>query len=91
VTILKSEEWSQAHEEVSEALSTLLNRIRDLGYNPSLHIHYENDQHRLTLDDSLLKKHPELQPVFDHYLTACDKRDSALAKIQELPKLDIGF
>lgn len=91
MTILKSEEWSQAHQEVSESLSALLNHLRDLGYNPSLHVHYDEDVNRLLVDDTLLAQHERLSAAYQEYRDACDKRDIALQKIQDLPKLDLGF
>ncbi len=91
MTILKSEDWSQAHMDVTEALSSLTNRVRDHGYNPSLHVHYDGEQHRLVLDEELLNKHEDVRTDYERYLKACDMRDAALVRIQEMPKLDIGF
>lgn len=91
MTILKSQEWSQAHLDVNESLSQLLSNVRDYGYNPSLHVHYDETEHRLILDPELRAKHPPLADGYERYRQACDSRDAALLKIQELPKLDIGF
>jgi hypothetical protein len=91
MTILKSDEWSSAHQHVSESLSTLLNCIRDCGYNPSLHVHYDGVAQRLVLDKALLEAHASLELPYRAYTEACDRRDEALLRIQDLPKLDIGF
>ncbi|MBX5435672.1 MAG: hypothetical protein IRZ33_00475 [Alicyclobacillaceae bacterium] len=91
MTILRSEEWSNAHLLVNDLLSKLLNALRDLGYNPSLHIRYAHDEHRLLVDDEVLHAHPELRHLYEQYRRACDQRDEALRKIQSLPKIDLGF
>lgn len=77
--------------DVTEALSSLMNLVRDHGYNPSLHVHYDGARHRLVLDEEITNKHEAVRVEYDKYLKACDIRDAALVKIQEMPKLDIGF
>ncbi|MCL6548233.1 MAG: hypothetical protein K6T30_04910 [Alicyclobacillus sp.] len=91
MTILRSEAWSNAHLMVNELLSKLLNTLRDLGYNPSLHIRYDHDEHRLLVDGDILARHPELQALYHRYCEACDRRDEALRQIQAMPKIDLGF
>ncbi|SFU36711.1 hypothetical protein [Alicyclobacillus macrosporangiidus] len=86
-----SEEWSRAHHRVNELLSLLLNTLRDLGYNPSYHISYDHDEHHVRLDDQLLRQHPQLMAVYRDYVAACRERSVAVQRIQELPKMDLGF
>lgn len=91
MTTLRSEEWSEAHLEVTDVLAEMLNQLRDLGYNPSLHLNYDRQEHQLVMDADLRTKHPEIQSVYDRYQSACDRRDEALEHIQAMPKLDLGF
>lgn len=91
MTIIRTEEWSDAHFAVNELLSKLLNELRDAGYNPSFHISYDREEHHLLLDKDVLAKHPSIAETYDAYLTACDHRDQAVENIQLQPKLDIGF
>jgi len=91
VETLRSEQWSNAHLAVNDRLSDLLNALRDLGYNPSLHLSYDRAEHHLALDATLLAEHPAMQSAFDAYREACKIRDVALDAIQSMPKLDIGF
>ncbi|WP_067619522.1 hypothetical protein [Alicyclobacillus acidiphilus] len=87
----RSEAWSDAHFQVNEALGNLLNQLRDHGYNPSLHISYDKEEHHLVVDPIILHKHESVKQVYLTYLDACRARDSAVEQIQELPKLDLGF
>ncbi|QSO49091.1 hypothetical protein [Alicyclobacillus mengziensis] len=86
-----SEQWSKSHLVVNELLSQLLNQLRDLGYNPSYHISYDRKEQHLTIDSLLLDKHDSLKQLFDEYVEACNARDAAVEKIQEAPKVDLGF
>lgn len=86
-----SEEWSKAHLTVNDLLSQLLNELRDLGYNPSYHVSYDNTEGHLTIDADLLAKHASLKSLFDKYVEACTSRDEAVEKIQQEPKIDLGF
>ncbi|GMA49552.1 hypothetical protein GCM10025857_09090 [Alicyclobacillus contaminans] len=86
-----SEEWTKSHFQVNELLSQLLNEIRNLGYNPSHHVSYDNMEHHLLIDQDLLDKYPSLQDIFNKYLSACARRDEAVRNIQSLPKIDLGF
>jgi retron-type reverse transcriptase len=86
-----SEEWTQSHFLVNDLLSELLNEIRNLGYNPSHHVSYDNVEHHLLVDETLLEQHSKLRNIFQKYLDACARRDQAVRNIQALPKLDLGF
>lgn len=87
----RSDDWTRAHFMVNEHLGTLLNTLRDHGYNPSLHITYDKQEHHLTLDPVILNKHDDVKKIYLEYLTACNQRDEAVEDIQSLPKLDLGF
>jgi hypothetical protein len=86
-----SEQWSKAHLAVNDILNQLLNQLRDLGYNPSYHISYDRKEQHLIIDSVLLEKHGALKQLFDEYVQACIARDTAVEKIQEAPKVDLGF
>lgn len=86
-----SEEWSKAHLTVNDVLNQLLNVLRDLGYNPSYHVSYNHTDQHLTIDETLLTKHPSLQALYKQYVQACQSRDDAVEKIQTSPKVDLGF
>jgi hypothetical protein len=86
-----SEEWSKSHMMVTDLLGNLLNEIRDLGYNPSYHVSYDKQEHHLLIDSELLNKHSHLQSSYEAYIAACRQRDEAVQKIQQAPKLDLGF
>lgn len=86
-----SEEWSKAHLAVNDLLSRLLNELRDLGYNPSYHVSYDRSMQHLMIDADLLAKHPSLKQLYADYVSACDARDAAVEKIQQSPKVDLGF
>jgi hypothetical protein len=87
----QSTDWSNAHANVNDALAELLNALRDHQYNPSLHITYDRHEHHLLLDPVVLNKHVDVKTIYLKYLDACKLRDVAVDRIQELPKLDIGF
>lgn len=87
----RSEAWSNAHFLVNEFLTQLLNRVRDNGYNPSLHISYDQEEHQLRLDPIILNKHDDIKQIYLQYVEACNTRDNAVEEIQSLPKLDLGF
>jgi hypothetical protein len=87
----RSEDWSSAHFLVNDALTELLNELRDHGYNPSLHISYDREEHRLKVDPVILNKHDDVKYIYLKYLDACNARDAAVEEIQALPKLDLGF
>ncbi|GLG00039.1 hypothetical protein C7445_10473 [Alicyclobacillus sacchari] len=87
----RSDSWSNAHFRVKDALAALLNEMRDCGYNPSLHISYDANEHHLLVDPVILHKHPSIKRVYLEYLDACHARDTAVEDIQSLPKLDLGF
>jgi uncharacterized protein (UPF0297 family) len=91
MTTHRSENWSFAHTAVNDALTELLNVLRDNGYNPSLHISYDRHEHRLMVDPVVLNKHPDVKSIYLRYIDACKLRDEAVEAIQELPKLDLGF
>lgn len=91
MTTYRSEDWSNAHTAVNDALTELLNALRDHGYNPSLHISYDRAEHHLLVDPIVLNKHSNIKQLFLRYLDACALRDAAVQRIQELPKLDLGF
>ena len=86
-----SEEWSDAQISVNHALSSLLNTLRDLGYNPNLHVSYDKSEHVLVVDGELLENHPEAQEAYKTYLATCQQRDEAVERIQAMPKTDLGF
>ncbi|QRF24743.1 hypothetical protein FY534_10410 [Alicyclobacillus sp. TC] len=86
-----SEEWTKAHIQVNDNLNRLLGALRDYGYNPNLHISYDREEHHLQVDPAILNKHPDIKMLFLDYLSACRERDAALDKIQQLPKMDLGF
>lgn len=86
-----SEEWSKAHLSANDLLSQLLNQLRDLGYNPGYHISYDKSEQHLVIEDAVLAKHREIQPLYDSYIHACKLRDEAVEKIQQAPKVDLGF
>jgi retron-type reverse transcriptase len=86
-----SEEWTKSHFLVNDLLSELLNEIRNLGYNPSQHVSYDNVEHHLLVDEALLEQHAQLRNIFEKYLEACARRAQAVRNIQALPKLDLGF
>lgn len=86
-----SEEWSKAHLAVNDLLSQLLNELRDLGYNPGYHVSYDRSMQHLMIDSDLLAKHESLRQLYSEYVTACDTRDAAVEKIQQSPKVDLGF
>lgn len=86
-----NENWSDAHLSVTAHMTALLNVIRDLGYNPSHHISYDRSNQHLLLEEELVQKHDEIKAAYDAYLKACDDRQAELERVQELPKLDIGF
>lgn len=88
---LSSEQWSNAHIAANDLLTELLSQMRDLGYNPSLHISYDRMNHHVVLDEELVSKHETLAQIFNKYLEACNMRTEALTDIQAAPKLDIGF
>lgn len=87
----QSADWSNAHTHVNDVLTELLNALRDHSYNPSLHITYDRHEHHLLLDPVLLNKHSDVKQIYLRYLDACKVRDVEVERIQELPKLDIGF
>lgn len=87
----RSEDWSIAHVQVNDALGELLNCMRDNGYNPSLHISYDQEEHHLDVDPVILNKHAHVKDIYRKYLEACQARDEAVEQIQALPKLDLGF
>lgn len=87
----RSETWSDAHFQVKDALEDLLNQLRDNGYNPSLHISYDKQEHHLLVDPVVLHKHETVKERYLTYLDACRARDHAVEEIQSLPKLDLGF
>ncbi|WAH35815.1 hypothetical protein [Alicyclobacillus dauci] len=87
----RSEDWSSAHFMVNDSLSALLNSLRDNGYNPSLHISYDREEHHLKVDPVVLNKHEDVKRIYLKYLEACNARDQAVEEIQQLPKLDLGF
>ncbi|MCL6446218.1 MAG: hypothetical protein K6T83_22695 [Alicyclobacillus sp.] len=89
--IIRSEDWSNAHFAVNEALAELLNKLRDHGYNPSLHIHYDHGGHRLSVDENILAKHADIRETYETYVAACDRRDAAVDRIRSLPKVDLKF
>lgn len=91
MTIIRSDEWSDAHFAVHDLLNQLMNLLRDKGYNPSYHISYDRAEQHLLLEHSILEKHPDVAKTYEQYLAACSIRDEALEHIQEQPKLDIGF
>jgi len=91
MTTYRSDQWSNAHLNVNDILTNLLNALRDLGYNPSLHISYDKAEHHLLLDTEILDKHANIATLYDNYLSACNQRDAAVDEIQKLPKLDLGF
>jgi hypothetical protein len=86
-----SEDWSQAHIQVNDQLNHLLRGMRDYGYNPSLHISYDKEEHHLQVDPVVISKHSDLKRIYLEYLDACKARDAAVHRIQSLPKLDLGF
>lgn len=86
-----SEEWSRAHLVVHDLLSQILNQLRDLGYNPGYHITYNRTEQHLMLADDILRKHPELKVLYNSYLKAVEERDEALERVQQAPKVDLGF
>lgn len=87
----RSDHWSQAHLIVNDKLTEMLNALRDLGYNPSLHISYDKDEHRLQVDEAILNQHLQIRNLYIEYTEACVERDIAVAEIKQLPKLDLGF
>lgn len=87
----RSDAWSNAHFTVNEVLGELLNSLRDNGYNPSLHISYDREEHHLKVDPVVLNKHQDVKRIYLQYLEACNTRDDAVENIQSLPKLDLGF
>ncbi|GGI98798.1 hypothetical protein GCM10010885_05350 [Alicyclobacillus cellulosilyticus] len=89
--VIRSDEWSNAHLAVNDCLSRLLNTLRDLGYNPSLHISYDQDEQHIVVDPELRRRHPEVEAAYQEYVSYCRLRDAALRQIQELPKVDLGF
>lgn len=91
MTTLHSNAWTDAHFAVHDLLNSLLNLLRDKGYNPSYHISYDSAEQHLLLQDDILSKHPEIAATYEKYLAACAARDEALAQIEAQPKLDIGF
>lgn len=91
MTILRSDDWSNAHFTVNELLGNVLHLMRDLGYNPSQHIEYNHESHLVEVDAALLTQHEQLQALYTQYREACKARDAALEKIQTMPKLDLGF
>lgn len=86
-----SEEWSDAQVAVNEALAFLLNTLRDLGYNPNLHVTYDKAEHLLLVDDKVLANHPEAKAAYATYVATCERRDDAVEKIQDMPKTNLGF
>jgi hypothetical protein len=86
-----SEEWSHTHFAVNDLLAELLNELRNLGYNPSYHISYNQSEHHIVVDPEALNQHPKLSDLFQAYVEACTKRDDAVEKIQSMPKIDLGF
>ncbi len=86
-----NENWTDAHLNVTNHMTALLNVIRDLGYNPSHHISYDRTNQHLVLEDELVQKHREIASAYEAYLKACDDRQAELERVQKLPKLDIGF
>lgn len=86
-----SEEWSDAQISVNQALASLLNTLRDLGYNPNLHVTYDKAEHLLVVDEEILTNHNEANDAYQSYLAMCNKRDEAVRMIQDLPKTDLGF
>ncbi|MDQ0190596.1 hypothetical protein JI721_02850 [Alicyclobacillus cycloheptanicus] len=91
MTIIRTDEWTDAHFAVNERLTQLLNQLRDAGYNPSFHISYDHMEHHLIVDHDILEKHPNIAETYDQYLAACATRDQAVENIQAQPKLDLGF
>jgi hypothetical protein len=91
MTVIRSEEWSNAHLEVNELLSQLLNAMRDCGYNPSQHISYDHEHYHVIVDQDVLDHHPRINQLYGRYLAACKKRDEAMQQIQSLPKVDLGL
>jgi hypothetical protein len=86
-----NENWSDAHLAVTNLMTALLNILRDLGYNPSHHISYNQMDQHLVLDESVVKRHAEVESAYEKYLKACEERQLELERVQQLPKLDIGF
>lgn len=91
MTIIRSDEWSDAHFAVHDLLNQLMNLLRDKGYNPSYHISYNRAEQHLLLEQNILDRHPDVAETYGLYLAACALREEALDHIQQQPKLDIGF
>ncbi|WAH40830.1 hypothetical protein NZD89_21430 [Alicyclobacillus fastidiosus] len=87
----RSEDWSNAHFLVNDVLGALLQSLRDHGYNPSLHLTYDREEHHLLVDPVILNKHDDVKRIYLEYVDACNTRDDAVERIQSLPKLDLGF
>jgi hypothetical protein len=86
MSVMRSEQWTDAHLAANEVLAQLLNQLRDLGYNPSQHISYDRETNHVVVESELLNQHPELKPVYDAYVAACERRYQALQAIQAMPK-----
>ena len=86
-----SAKWSDAQLAVNEALSALLNTLRDLGLNPNHHVSYDSNEHLLVVDEDVLTKYPAATVAYESYATACQRRDEAVEEIQAMPKRDLGF
>ncbi|OFW81144.1 MAG: hypothetical protein A2201_08060 [Alicyclobacillus sp. RIFOXYA1_FULL_53_8] len=91
MTTSPSTQWSDAQLNVNAALASLLNTLRDLGYNPNLHITYDKSEHLLLVHESILAAHQAARDAYGVYVDACERRDEAVAKIQEMPKTQLGF
>ena len=91
MAIHRSEDWSNAQVAANDYLAELLNALRDLNYDPNSHISYDRKQHHIVVDSAILKKHEEVEELFEQYVDACTIRENAMTRIQNLEKLDIGF
>ena len=91
MAIHRSEDWSNAQVAANDYLSELLNTLREHNYDPSLHLSYHREEHHVIIDSAILAKHEDIQELFEQYVDACTIRDHAVARIQNLDKVDIGF
>jgi|GEM_PF-5766723 len=68
------DDLSPTETMATDLMTTLLNQLRDYGYNPSNHIFYDTSEQYVRIDHEILEKHGDVAQTYAKYRQACTKR-----------------